>query len=298
MKFRAHDTFAIRKGWLHKGMRHVINNPRVFVDKDINQMDELGMGANMVKALRYWLQAVGLTVEGVGNTREQALTPIGQIIWENDSYIEEDGTLYLLHYLLASNKELATSWYYFFNHINSNEIDKQTFLDNLKLYIDLEGDGTSVAERSLEDDFDCIIKTYIPTSKTSNRKENSPENNMDSPLCDTYLVAINDKKAKTYKKTTPRAGAINPLIVLAVIINEKNKNGDAGDIKISRFEKDPCNIGRIFNFDSFTISNYLDRLANLGYIKVIRTSGLDIVQIKTEMTFIECVAAYYQNLNR
>ena len=30
MKFRAHDTFAIRKGWLHKGMRHVVNNPRIF----------------------------------------------------------------------------------------------------------------------------------------------------------------------------------------------------------------------------------------------------------------------------
>ena len=52
MKFRAHETFSIRKGWLHKGMRHVINNPRVFVDKDINSMDEFGLGANMVKALR------------------------------------------------------------------------------------------------------------------------------------------------------------------------------------------------------------------------------------------------------
>ena len=75
MKFRAHETFAIRKGWLHKGLRYVMNNPRVFIDRNINQMDTLGIGANMVKALRYWLQATGLTVEGTGNIRNQVVTP-------------------------------------------------------------------------------------------------------------------------------------------------------------------------------------------------------------------------------
>ena len=33
MKFRAHDTFFIRKGWLSKGMKYVCNKPDVFVDK-------------------------------------------------------------------------------------------------------------------------------------------------------------------------------------------------------------------------------------------------------------------------
>ena len=63
MKFRAHDTFFIRKGWLSKGMRCVFNKPDVFIAHDENPMDVLGIGANMVKALRYWLQAVILTTE-------------------------------------------------------------------------------------------------------------------------------------------------------------------------------------------------------------------------------------------
>ena len=33
MKFRAHDTFFIRKGWLNKGMKYVNFKPDVFVDK-------------------------------------------------------------------------------------------------------------------------------------------------------------------------------------------------------------------------------------------------------------------------
>ena len=58
-KFRAHDTFFIRKGWLNKGMRNVKNDPQVFMGVNGNPMDILGIGTNMVKALRYWLQAVG-----------------------------------------------------------------------------------------------------------------------------------------------------------------------------------------------------------------------------------------------
>ena len=36
MKFRAHDTFFIRKGWLSKGMKYVYVKPDVFVDKNEN----------------------------------------------------------------------------------------------------------------------------------------------------------------------------------------------------------------------------------------------------------------------
>ena len=74
MKFRAHDTFFIRKGWLNKGMRNVKIDPAVFMGAKGNPMDILGIGANMVKALRYWLQAVNLTTEPNAGKREQSFT--------------------------------------------------------------------------------------------------------------------------------------------------------------------------------------------------------------------------------
>ena len=69
MRFRVHETFAIRKGWLHKGMKNIVNSPTVFIDKDVNPMEKLGLGTNMVKALRYWLQVAGLTYgnDGIKN---------------------------------------------------------------------------------------------------------------------------------------------------------------------------------------------------------------------------------------
>ena len=80
MKFRAHETFFIRKGWLSKGMKNVSKKPNVFVDKKVNPMDVLGIGANMVKSLRYWLQVTGLTEESKGKSREQCLTDLGACI--------------------------------------------------------------------------------------------------------------------------------------------------------------------------------------------------------------------------
>ena len=97
MKFRAHDTFFIRKGWLNKGLRNVNINPGVFMGAIGNPMDVLGIGANMVKALRYWLQAVKLTTEPAAGRKEQTLTEFGNVIFSNDPYIEEIGTLWLLH---------------------------------------------------------------------------------------------------------------------------------------------------------------------------------------------------------
>ena len=81
MKFRAHDTFFIRKGWLSKGMERVVAKDDLFVDKNENPMDVLGIGSNMVKALRYWLQAVGLTKEATKGKRVQNLTPLGHALF-------------------------------------------------------------------------------------------------------------------------------------------------------------------------------------------------------------------------
>lgn len=47
MKFRAHDTFFIRKGWLSKGVKSIVAKPDIFVAKDDNPMDILGIGANI-----------------------------------------------------------------------------------------------------------------------------------------------------------------------------------------------------------------------------------------------------------
>ena len=289
MKFRAHDTFFIRKGWLSKGMRCVGNKPDVFIAHDENPMDVLGIGANMVKALRYWLQAVGLTEEPNKGKRFQQFTDLGKIIYEHDTYIEELGTLYLLQYCLASQKDEATAWYFFFNEFSMSEFSREDFVDALQKYIKMRDSETEYAIRSLNEDFQCIINTYLPRYK-SNPAKVSPENNIDCPFGELGLVDILNKRKKTYKKSIPASDTFHPYIALAVIVDNA---GDRKEISLNELLAAPCNIGKVFNLDSITMLDVLYQIEKLGLIKIIRTAGLDVITIQENLSFLDCVERFY-----
>ena len=293
MKFRAHETFYIRKGWLSKGMKYVHSRPDVFVSKEENPMDVLGIGANMVKALRYWLQAVGLTQEPNCGKRIQTFTPLGESVYNNDRYIEEFGTLLLLHYRLASNLSEATAWYLFFNEFNMTEFTRDDFVGFLLRRIRMEYGEATVAIRSLNDDFSCIINTYLPRYKT-NPNRVVPENNIDCPFGELGLIDILSKEKKSYRKASPSAQTINPWIALAVIVDQAE---GSKEISLNELLTNPKNIGRTFNLDATTMLDVLYQVENIGKIKINRTAGLDVVQILTDFDFQDCVNAYYDSIS-
>lgn len=290
MKFRGHETFYIRKGWLNKGLHTVSENPIVFVNKDENPMDILGVGSNMVKSIRYWLQATGLTREGVRGVRGQVLTPLGQLVFENDPYIEELGTLCLLHYNLVKGKDLSTTWYYFFNRFNMTEFEKEDFTSSLKNWAALN--GIDIPLRSLDDDFNCLINTYLPRYKTSPEKVD-PESNMECPISELGLLDLRRAKGRVYAKTAPVSMAIDPMIAIAIILD--NSNGKK-EVLLSELLNGDNNIGRVFNLDVISLMGILDSAEQTGLVRVVRTAGLDILKISTDMSFAECVKQFYDNL--
>ncbi len=250
MKFRAHDTFFIRKGWISKGMRYVdMSHGEVFIDKKENPMDVLGIGANMVKALRYWLQAIGITEEPNSGKRIQSFTEFGQLVFDHDKYIEELGTLYLLHYNLASNQKLATSWYFFFNELGLSDFTKDDFVLQIGNYIKIKDNDANVAVRS--------------------------RNNV------------------VYKKAVPSASTFNPWVILAVIHANANGRKEIGLNELLTAEN---NIGKIFNFDSITMLDVLHAAERTGELKIIRTAGLDVINLTHSYRFEECVEHYYEEI--
>ncbi len=295
MKFRAHDTFFIRKGWISKGMRYVDKSQgEVFIDKKENPMDVLGIGANMVKALRYWLQAIGITEEPNSGKRIQTFTEFGQLVFKHDKYIEELGTLYLLHYKLASNQKLATSWYFFFNELGLSDFTKDDFVLQIGNYLKIKDKDVNVAVRSLEDDFFCIINTYVPRYKTMPNKV-SAENNIDCPLGELGLIDILKKERNNvvYKKAVPAASTFNPWILLAII--QANANGRK-EIGLNELLTAENNIGKIFNLDSITMLDVLHATERTGELKIIRTAGLDVITLAHSYRFEECVEHYYEEI--
>lgn len=293
MKFRAHDTFFVRKGWLSKGMKYVDKNPDVFVDKNENPMDVLGIGSNMVKALRYWLQAVGLTEEPNHGKRSQTFTPFGAIVFSNDRYIEELGTLFLLQYRLSSNREDATAWYFFFNEFSMSEFTREDFVASLQNFVMMNEPDNSFALRSLNDDFACIVNTYLPHLRNDSKKDN-PENNIECPFGDLGLIDVLNKNRRSYKKTSPSPLQLDPYVALAVI---QDQAAGRKEIPLNELLSAPCNIGRSFNLDAVSLLEVLRNIERLGEIRIIRTAGLDVVRIVNDRSFEDCVKAYYTVLN-
>jgi hypothetical protein len=301
VKFRAHDTFFIRKGWMSKGMRNILVAPDVFVSRENNPMDVLGIGANMVKALRYWMVAVGLTTEPASGQRIQTPTDLGRIIHDDDPYFEETGTLWLLHYQLVKDQDAAnteaTAWWYFFNEFKASEFTRGDFVSQISKFL-INSDEGEKPLRTLEDDFNCIVSTYVSRMKSNPEKVN-PESNIDCPLGELGLIDIVGKEKKggrlvVYRKSAPKKDMLHPLILLAVILD---KARGEREIRISSIQNEYGNAGKAFNLDIISLTALLYKIELMGHIKVNRTAGLDVINILTEWNFLDCVKEYYRAIN-
>src|SRR3954451_10039653 len=104
--FARHETFHPRYGWLRKAYEAARRGPDEFVREDATT--RLGVGKNMVRAIRYW----GLAYKGIeearspGNPRLNTATPseFGHRLLDErrgwDPYLDEPGSLWLLHWHL------------------------------------------------------------------------------------------------------------------------------------------------------------------------------------------------------
>ena len=300
MKFKAHQSFFIRKGWLSKGLRGVNENPALLMPSNSKEaMDELGLGSNQVVALRYWLQATGLIEIGYRN-REHRITELGKLVFKYDPYIEEIGTLWALHCNLACAQLEAASWYFFFNEFRMNVFSKEDFTHSIERYIFTNNDKPKVALTSLDSDFSCILNTYIPHDRTSG-KAVSPESVIDCPLGELGLLDVDNRAAKTYRKKPANLSILPSLLVLYAMrpFREDAKAGEAErEIRLETLLDGERMPGRIYNLDSIGLLTKLYELEDSGLLRINRTAGLDVVRPADVYTCKEeCLSSYYRYID-
>lgn len=302
MPFAKHETFYIRDGWLYKGLKAVSLNETIFLNEDASQ--QLGLGKNMVRALRFWMQATGLAYEKSSRRgKTQHLTTLGQIILQYDPYQELDGTLWLLHHHLVCSRNHATAWYWFFNHYAPLNFSKQDFVERLSQWVNAQESSKEeiTATGSLVKDFDCLIHTYVP-----NQRDRSPEDLMESPLASlglltAYAEADEDaKKMKLYRLQSPRASNIPPLVFLYVLLQrQEHERTNARQVPLSSALRDAMNVGRTFNIGIQGVEELIGRLQDDHpelAITLTRTGGLDQIDLP-DMRASEVLTAFYERHN-
>lgn len=188
-RFAGHETFTLRYGWLKKAIDATTEDPLVFTRDDA--LVTLGVGKNMVRSIRHWGLATGILEEDATqqNNRGRCIKPsaLGNLIFAKrglDPFLEEPGTLWLLHWSLASRPDGPTTWYWAFNHFAEAEFTKDKLVAALQDMSEQAG-WKRVAANSLQRDIDCFIKTYVP-SRTS--KTVVLEDSLDCPLAELGLL--------------------------------------------------------------------------------------------------------------
>lgn len=176
MRFSGHETFPIREGWLHKGLELLVKDPEGLVGAEA--ADLLGVGNNMAKAIRHWLQITGLaywTPRPKSGPRLMAPTEFGELVWARDPYLLEPGTLWALHANLVNGTE-AGSWFWFFNFFNLTRFERSACLENLRQFLQLR-QVKQPSPITLERDLQCLLNSYaqgIPP------RQEDPE---EEPIC-------------------------------------------------------------------------------------------------------------------
>jgi len=211
--FGRHETFPLRFGWLTKGFAAWGANPGVFESDDATV--ELGVGKNMVSAIRYWMtaaQVLAATKRGV------AATEIGDRIFGAkgwDPYLEDDATIWLVHWLIASNASEATAIFWFFNRFHKPEFTSSELQAALADFVARDVRGTRAAASTIRHDVNLLLRMYEPTGGS---KIVPVEELLDSPL--SMLSLVRHPEGSRFHESRPERRPDLPLVAFAFSVAE------------------------------------------------------------------------------
>ncbi len=267
--FSGHETFPLRYGWLQKAYRAVGGAPSpkdaVHAFRDPESIARFGVGRNMVGAIRYWATGAGIldeTDEGLTTTW------LGEMLFGQDGtdpYLEEDASLWLLHWHLAARPRL-TSAYWLFNEFRGGSFVRQDIVTAL-LTLAQECGWSRVAPTTVDRDLQCLLRTYIGGRGSSDAG--------DSILAELGLIRPIDKQRSRLSRG--RKPSL-PDAVFLFCLNEFWENFSPAQNTMS-FENAayaPQSPGRVFLLDEEDIVERLERLEEVsgGLLAWSETAGL------------------------
>jgi len=292
--FGRHETFALRYSWLTKGFRAFDSNKSIFSSPD-KSIIELGVGKNMVNAIKYWLRATTIlkddTAEGL------IATPIGKAIFSKggwDPYLEDEATLWLIHWLLATNCELASAWYWFFNCFHKSEFTSEEASEALADFVRNSLSGKH-SEKTVKHEIAMILRMYcLPRISANTQLEDS----LDTPLSSLKLVTA-DEGSRLYRSYS--SGQPNlPTNVIGYATNEVFNMRRADILSINDLMYGHTNgiaIGSVFRL---TESALLAKLENLvqaypASFQINETAGINqLSRTNNSVSSLDFLSHYYQ----
>ncbi len=297
-KFSGHQTFAFRYGWLEKGVRGMLEHHDLFSRDDALVL--LGVGKNMVESIRHWCSVTQLTEEDDESTKIGAsalrVSAIGKMLLDRndgwDPFLEDDASLWLVHWLLVSNPTIVTTWQIAFSLFQRPDFTRRELADYVAAFADKN--AISVNESSLARDVDCFIRTY--TAARTKAKQLIMEESFDCPLQELSLIQSSpDGEVYRFsvgtKPTLPSA-----VFGFALLWYFDAARTGRNTMSVQECLYGPGSPGQAFKLDENTLIAHMEELEKITRSKVVldETTGLKQIYRRQEMNALELLKGYYR----
>ncbi len=257
--FARHETFHPRFGWLKKGFDKASDDNSIFSKE--SAPTTLGVGKNMVKAIKYWCITFKVVHESKVNGKfihkptEFAENLLGENGW--DPFLENPSSLWLLHWNLFKMPCYSPAWFFTFNELNKIDFSADDLLYSLKEYRDRKFPSKRILDSSLNKDVNCLLRMYVEKAGRQNLKEES----LDCPFTDLGIInAYTDSKKFTFnfgdKPSLPPE-----IIVSACLEFSSTFKDDARTISISRLLYDAGSPGQVFKLTESSLSSAIETIS-------------------------------------
>jgi hypothetical protein len=267
--FSGHESFQCRHLWLKKGYDY-ISKGKSFNDEDA--VVSLGIGKNMVSSLKHWMRCFDIT-DSNDKVTDFAIKLLDNEGW--DPYIEDEATLWLLHYKLVK-KGQATTYNFIFNELRREKIEftKENFLAFVKRKAE-QNKILPISEKTLTDDFGVMGKMYL----RSNAQAKDKEDTFSGLLTELDLIKTFGKRGEEFFiiENTNKDEIPDPVLLYSIL--EMENIGLS--VSLNAIENDFNSPGAIFAINKTGLINKIESIGNTNSWVVFNDhAGIKEIQFK------------------
>jgi hypothetical protein len=293
-RFSGHQTFPFRYTWLPKSAQGLEADAGLFFRND--SIIRLGVGKNMVASMRFWCESLGIA-EFDARTSCGGLTELGRALFSRDGwdpYLEDPGTLWLLHWKLMETVEGASTWFLGFTRWYKDTFTRNELVGWLAQIVD-QLPRAKASAGTLKRDVDTFLRCYIPSSGDARR---AVEDSFDCPLVE--LGLIKGVEGGLYQFVRGPKPTL-PVEVFAYALSRFWQLDSAAQETLS-FERilyGPGSPGAAFKLSEVALVSLLEGLPSWTGLRYDETAGLRVV-LRTvkdaRHTPLSILARYYNRM--
>ena len=284
LTFSGHETFHCRHLWLRKGYDFLRSGRRFSEDSAVV---ELGVGKNMVTAIKYWLRAFAIV------DHEDEIQDLADYLFSEegrDPYLEKNGSLWLLHYHLVTRAK-ASIYSLVFNEFRKERLEFTK--EHLTWFLKRKCQEQNVPfnANTIKNDINVFIKTYLkPQKKSKNIEDDFSSLLIDLDLLQT--VERVDSGSGSWFKIESKEREEMPLEVFLFAILDNGRYGDS--ISFNELLNGYNSVGMVYALNASGIMRNIEVLVQkFPYVTFSDDAGIRELQFRKKPDKWEILDQYY-----